>query len=223
MFKPCKNCNVMLNEENVSKASPTIYRRICKSCRSRSVVEYQKSNIAKRREYRNRWARVTGLVKQYPCITCSNLCYKVSAKAFCSDKCRFMHYVKITESCWTWTGAKNSRGYGIFNFKGIRAAFSHRVSYELFNGPIKDSLLVCHTCDRPECVKPAHLWLGTTQENKVDQLNKDRGGIKLKSKDVLEIRRLYENDIGSNTLAKLFNVTCSTISNIVKRRIWKHV
>lgn len=223
MFKTCKVCDVILNENNVSKAAATIYRRICKPCRSKSVVKYQKNNSEKRRVYANKYARSTGRVIQYPCITCSTPCYKKYAKAFCSDKCRFMSYVNITDSCWIWTASKNRSGYGKTSFQGNLNDVAHRVSYKLFIGPIEEKMFVCHTCDNPSCVKPGHLWLGTTQDNKKDQLSKDRGGIKLKTSDVLEIRKLYANDIGSNTIAKLFNVTCGTISSIVKRRVWKHV
>jgi|SRR5579872_378553 hypothetical protein len=223
MLKNCKNCLIQLTEENVSKASNIIYRRICKPCRSKQTIKYQKDNIVERRIYANEYARKVGRVKQYPCITCSNLCYKKYAKAFCSDKCRFMSYVNITDTCWLWLGSKNRSGYGKLCFLDNQHSTAHRVSYQLFNGPIKDDLFVCHTCDNPSCVKPGHLWLGTTQENKKDQLVKDRGGKKLKESDVLEIRKLYDNGIGSATIARLFNVSCSLISNIAKRYCWKHI
>lgn len=223
MFKPCKKCNVMLTEENASKASSTTYRRICKPCRSKSVIEYQSRDIQLRRDNANKYARATGKVTQYPCLTCSNLCYKKYAKAFCSDKCRFMSYVNITDTCWIWIGSKGKHGYGALCFGKNKNDSAHRASYKLFNGPISNDLHVCHTCDNPSCVKPGHLWLGTTQDNKKDQILKGRGGLKLKEKDVVEIRKLYDNGIGSNTIARLFNVTCSTISNIAKRRLWKHI
>lgn len=223
MFKPCKVCDVMLTEENAAKAPGNGYRRICKKCRSKSVGEYQRNNSVRRKAYINEYVRKTGRVKQYPCLTCSVMCYKKYAKAFCSDKCRFMAYVNITDVCWFWTGSKNKRGYGQICFAGKTKDSAHRVSYKIFNGPVADDLFVCHTCDNPSCVKPGHLWLGTTQDNKKDQLAKDRGGKKLKEADVLEIRKLYDNDIGSNTIARLFNVSCGLISNIVKRRVWKHI
>lgn len=223
MFKPCKLCNIMLSEENAAKAPNNGFRRICKKCRSKAVCDYQKENGVQRREYANEYARRTGKVKQYPCLTCETLCYKVYAKAFCSSKCRFMAYVNVTDSCWLWLGAKNRSGYGKLCFEGNKTDAAHRVSFKLFNGPINDDLFVCHTCDNTSCVRPGHLWLGTTHDNKKDQIAKDRVGKKLKEADVLEIRKLYDNDIGSNTIARLFNVSCGLISNIVKRRIWKHI
>lgn len=213
----------MLTEENVSRAAPTKWRAVCKPCRNKDVARYQKENAVQRRLYVNKHLRLIGKVKQYPCLTCTTLCYKKYAKAFCSDKCRFMWYVKITDTCWLWTGAKNRSGYGHLCFGDEKSTFAHRVSYKLFKGPITDNLFVCHSCDNTSCVNPDHLWLGTTQDNKKDQISKGRGGIILKPRDVLLIRKLYDKTVGSATIARIFNVSCSTITNIAKRRIWKHI
>lgn len=223
-FKPCKKCNEMLNEQNVSKASSEIYRRICKPCRSKETVDYQKQHGDQRRSYANIYARRIGKVREdIPCLTCHKPCIRKAAKTFCSDVCRFFHYVEKTETCWLWTGAKNRSGYGKFCFRDIIHDTAHRVSHKLFIGLIDEDMSVCHTCDNPSCVNPEHLWLGTTLDNKLDQINKDRGGVKLNSAKVLEIRSLYSSGIGSNTIAKMYDVTCGTISSIVHRRIWKHV
>ena len=42
-------------------------------------------------------------------------------------------------------------------------------------------------------------------------------------KDVIEIRRLYNEGYKVFELAKMFNSKWSTIDNIVKRNIWKHI
>lgn len=223
MFRKCKHCEIELTQENASKAYGTIYRRICKKCRSKNVMKYQKNTIEHRRAYKNKHARDIGKVKQYPCLTCSTLCYKKYAKAFCSDQCRFMSFVNITETCWLWTGCTNYSGYGKMYFNENKTDSAHRVSYKLFNGPIDNNLCVCHACDNPICVKPEHLWLGTRQDNKSDQLMKDRGGLKLNSSKVLQIRKLLEDGIDFSALAKFFEVTCSTISNIARRKAWKHI
>ena len=217
MIKSCKKCNISLTNEIRSGK-----RLLCKPCRVKVVVDYQRNNAPARRNYINERARRIGKVRKYPCETCSSLCYKKYASAFCGDKCRFLHYVNKTDSCWIWSGNKNRRGYGASCINSARIS-AHRMSYELFIGPVPKDMYVCHTCDIPSCVNPAHLWIGTTQDNKIDQLKKDRGGVKLKERDVLEIRNLYSKGKGSQALAYLYNVTCGTISSIIKRRIWKHI
>lgn len=75
--------------------------------------------------------------------------------------------------CWLWTAAANKRGYGHFGVNGeVRDA--HRVSYELYVGPIGDGLSVLHRCDIPSCVRPDHLFLGTQKENLEDMTVKGR-------------------------------------------------
>jgi hypothetical protein len=61
--------------------------------------------------------------------------------------------------CFKWTGAKrNCRGgiYGMIQDKGRKLA-AHRVSYELFVGPIPEGFVIHHQCENTLCVNPSHL------------------------------------------------------------------
>lgn len=84
------------------------------------------------------------------------------------------HSTPVTESgCWIWLGATDRDGYGYSRTEGCTRK-THRLSYEVFKGPITLGLLVCHSCDIPSCVNPDHLWLGTQQENIQDAHKKGR-------------------------------------------------
>ena len=79
----------------------------------------------------------------------------------------------MPNGCHIWTGVKSPKGYGVtsLNSKSVRA---HRVSYTIYNGEIPHGMLVCHRCDNPPCVNPAHLFIGTASDNEQDKLSKGR-------------------------------------------------
>lgn len=96
--------------------------------------------------------------------------------------------VHKTESCWIWTGTAVGFGYGTFKVNG-KSVPTHCYSYELQNGPVKDGLRVLHKCGNHPCVNPAHLYLGTNDDNDVDTENKERAIPHLTAEQVQEIRQ----------------------------------
>lgn len=135
------------------------------------------------------------------------------------------------DECWPYTGTCSKRsGHGQIFWDG-RLIGAHRAAYMLFVGPIENGLHVCHACDNPPCCNPAHLWLGTPQDNTRDMWAKGRGkfpevvgeanaAAKLTEAQVLEIRA---SDERSFILARRYGVSPTTICDIRKGKLWAHL
>lgn len=82
---------------------------------------------------------------------------------------------KVAENgCWIWSASFTSKGYGQISYKG-KNTLAHRASAHLFlKFPIDSTLCVLHACDNPKCVNPAHLFIGTAQDNSDDMVAKGR-------------------------------------------------
>lgn len=82
--------------------------------------------------------------------------------------------------CWIWVGyAQGSPKYGLrpvmlFGKGNANARYAYRVSFEVFKGPIKEGMIVCHKCDNTLCVNPNHLFVGTAKQNMQDMISKGR-------------------------------------------------
>lgn len=156
--------------------------------------------------------------------------------------CRFMAKVKLRNSsqfssgCWHWIGARNADGYGILHVKG-KTQLAHRFLFALLsNKKLSVEELICHRCDTPSCVNPAHLFLGTASDNMRDMIAKGRdrkstvrygenvSTSRFKEVDVLEMRRLYK--AGASSYAEIGNIygaRASVIHSIVSGKTWKHL
>ena len=77
------------------------------------------------------------------------------------------------DACWPWTASKRRKGYGRIRIGGP-AFVASRVAYLIGFDVDPGSLLVLHRCDNPPCCNPAHLFLGTHQENMTDSVTKGR-------------------------------------------------
>lgn len=122
--------------------------------------------------------------------------------------------------CWEWTGGKLDNGYGRFGETGR----AHRWSYEYFNGPIPEGLMVLHSCDNKLCVNPAHLRAGTHAENVQDAIDRGRykfcGNVKVTPDQAEYIRRNPEN-LKLKELAARFGIAKSTASMIRSGKTWR--
>lgn len=88
---------------------------------------------------------------------------------------RVLGRVEVSESgCWLWTGPLAVNGYGQTNYNG-RSRVIHRQMWELIHGVKLDRWqYVCHKCDVKRCINPAHLWIGSPQQNSIDSAAKMR-------------------------------------------------
>lgn len=134
--------------------------------RTKSCTECGSLIIESKRSSEKEWQ-----ARRFCCIKCNNA--YLARSNFVEIETRLANkQVKYGEDdCWGWSGAKDSRGYGILSNRDRSNANpekAHRVSYELVYGPIPLGLVVRHKCDNPECTNPKHLETGTQKQNMRD-------------------------------------------------------
>ena len=78
------------------------------------------------------------------------------------------------ESCLEWKGLLDKDGYGRVKVDGESKRI-HRAFYGAWFGvALKDSDVLLHSCDNPQCFSPHHLTVGTQKENVADMDKKGR-------------------------------------------------
>lgn len=144
---------------------------------------------------------------------------------------RFWRFVRRAgpADCWHWVGTLDAKGYGRLRFDGMPQP-AQRVSYALNTGDIPAGLSVCHSCDTPACVNPAHLFVGTPQENADDMVRKGRHTYGTRSPnakltdDLVRLGRdLREEGAPYTQIAGVLGVSESVARRACKGQIWKHV
>lgn len=185
------------------------------------------------------------------------------AKKLLTDEARFLTHVEKTEGeCWLWQAGKDAGGYGLFSLGSRKtkrvAVKAHRFSYEMHIGPIPPGegyhgTCVLHKCDVRNCVNPAHLFLGTHQDNMDDMRTKGRGVFdaprkvytgdehwtrqpgadllrgeahgraKLTEAKVADIREAHAEGMSISLLARIYKVSRPCIKCVLNGRTWGHV
>lgn len=149
------------------------------------------------------------------------------------------------EECWLWTKLTYRNGYPRFCVC-MGNYVATRIAYRLANGVDPGQMFVCHTCDNPICVNPAHLFLGTHLDNMRDCHSKKRNdcgrgerhgtkthperfrgeanGSVLTEAQVRAIRQEYVNSKKSTLqLGTEYNVSAETIGHVLRAETWAHV
>lgn len=132
---------------------------------------------------------------------------------------------------WIWSGPRDANGYGCFVHQGARL-YAHRISYEMFVGPIPEGLVIRHKNDIPLDVNPHNLETGTRADNRQDCVDRNRaigprGEQQWTSKLTREqvdsiIHRYRTGGVTQQQLADEFSVYQSAISKIVNGQRWSY-
>ena len=144
---------------------------------------------------------------------------------------RVYSQVQRQGECFMFTGHKDECGYGRINKDG-KLVRLHRAVWERDHGSIPAHHVVMHVCDRPACIEPSHLRLGTQSANIADMDNKGRRrsligsqqrSAKLHESDIPRIRAMLERGDTCQSISNIFGVSEGMIRHIKKGRAWKHV
>lgn len=144
--------------------------------------------------------------------------------------------------CWIWMGGvressrKPGMPYGRIRIKK-RSVAAHRAMWIAVHGD-PGPLVICHTCDVPLCINPAHLFAGTQRENALDCIAKGRYRSPITARSYVrakgeraaatklteaQARRAKFGGERISVLAREFDVSDACIDGIRHGRNWRHL
>lgn len=140
--------------------------------------------------------------------------------------------VRSEDECWPYKGqafASNGTGrlkYGQLQYKGKKWR-AHRFAASLCVDKLPAGLYVCHACDNPLCMNPAHLFIGSPSDNVDDKMNKGRhraakgeknGQATVTDAQVDEIRSLARAGVAQRIIAARYSISQPLVSMIKNNR-----
>jgi len=118
-------------------------------------------------------------------------------------------------------------GYPIFQAEPTLTRRGTRWLWEHLHGSIPAGQVICHRCDRPSCVRPDHLFLGSVTENNHDRDRKLRQSrheehpfARLTADQVAEIRAMAGRETHREIAAR-YGVSRQAVSALLGGRTWK--
>lgn len=132
----------------------------------------------------------------------------------------------MPSGCWEWKASRNGKGYGQLAADIGRPMLANRAAYMAWIGDLEDGQVVCHTCDNPPCINPAHLFAGTRVINNDDMRRKLRvangersGTHKLMDVQIEQVRAMYATgEHNQRAVAGHFGITQGMVSMIINGR-----
>jgi hypothetical protein len=116
----------------------------------------------------------------------------------------------------------------IIGGKGKKQMLIHRYIWAKTHGPIPQGSHILHVCDNRLCINPAHLIIGSHQDNMTDKVRKGRqakgetcGRSKLNEGVVSQI--LKDHNSTHKALGLKFHISRSQVTRIKARQSWKHI
>jgi hypothetical protein len=154
-----------------------------------------------------------------------------------SERRRFWRWVdkrSDPRGCWVWFGHRRADrfGYGQWNYRRVgerHTLMAHRIAYALTHGPIPQGAFICHRCDTPVCVNPAHLFVGTNQDNMDDMYTKGRGRKargerhplgKITPSVAAQIKERLAAGVGGPDICREFPVSRAVLSVVRRGKHW---
>lgn len=176
---------------------------------------------------------------------CSRACVDTQRQGTVEE--RFWSKVERGPDCWNWRGTIRENGYGVFSLKTNKSRFTsaHRTAWLISGFEIPEGMCVLHRCDNRKCVRPDHLFLGTSADNNQDRARKGRSAsgvnhpfnkrpetikrgslhpmAKWTEDDVLKILALLRSGENQSYISRTLGIPRGIVNQISRGKAWRHV